>query len=132
MKTDLLQLNSFQREFARKHLSLLSREAASERRIINLRVSGYNEVMHLISDIVKVSILALSAENTVGLQNIPEPNANIGGVLSLIFDLLPYDEAALLDLLHTKILEPWNDPENERIDWEEDNIWLLPPTGLCA
>lgn len=63
------------------------------------------------SDIVKVSLLALKFETSC--TRIPEPNANISGVLSIILDLLPYEEAELLDHIREAVLQPSGTPPME-------------------
>jgi len=91
------------------HFRLLER-VNSKRQLDNvtLSVSGYEGVMYLIADLVKVSILALEASHPA----VPDPAANISGVLSVIPDLLPYEEASLLDKVRNAILSP---PEE---DWD--------------
>lgn len=100
MKKTSLDLSQNLLELVQKHMVMLQPEGMRNRQALKLRVSGYNEAMHLIADIVKVSILALSADEPYGQANIPEPNMHVCGVLALILDLLPYEETQLLDMLH--------------------------------
>jgi hypothetical protein len=130
MDTKNLFLNQHFRALLEEHSVLLSAEGNKGRKTIKLRISGYNDAVHLISDIVKVSILALSAQDTYGNATIPEPNSNICNVLSIILDLLPYEETELLDILYSLQSETMS--ENELDDFYIENIFLIPPTGLCA
>lgn len=82
--------------------------------------------MFLIADIVKVSLLALEFETSC--TRIPEPNANISGVLSIILDLLPYEEAELLDRIREAVLQPVEAPPME--EYLLENIFLTVPTEL--
>lgn len=90
---------------ASEHFRLLTSENLKKRRdTVELRLSGYSDVMHLIADLVKVSIMAL--DGAEGNARFNEPNANISGVLTVILDLLPYEEAELLDLIRYATMEP--------------------------
>ena len=125
MKSQNLHLNPQLREIAAGHFMLLqSQNAKKKRDTLQLNLSGYSDVMHLIADIVKVSILALETEDYSGTAHIPEPHTNISGVLGIILDLIPYEEADLLDLLRQSVLSPIHD---EMIIQE---FMLLPPSTL--
>lgn len=117
------------RELAAKHFVLLeSKNVAKKRDTIELNLSGYSDVMFLVADIVKVCILALDGENNTGAR-IPEPSTNISGVLSVILDLLPYEEADLLDKIREAVLEP----ETQTEDLDEyflENLYLIMPTSI--
>ena len=85
---------------------LLDRMKTNNRKIdkVELHLSGYEDVMHLVSDIVKVCILALEGETSY--LRIPEPTHNICGVLASVLDLIPYEEAGLLDMIREQLLDP--------------------------
>ena len=85
---------------------LLDRMKTNNRKIdkVELHLSGYEDVMHLVSDIVKVCILALEGETSY--LRIPEPTHNICGVLAIVLDLIPYEEAGLLDMIREQLLDP--------------------------
>jgi hypothetical protein len=115
------------RQMAEKHFVLLeSKNKAKKRDVVALNLSGYSDVMFLIADIVKVSLLALEFETSS--TRIPEPNINISGVLSIILDLLPYEEAELLDCIREAVLEPAETPSTE--EYLLENIFLTVPTEL--
>lgn len=115
------------RQMAEKHFVLLeSKNRVKKRDVVALNLSGYSDVMFLIADIVKVSLLALEFETSC--TRIPEPNANISGVLSIILDLLPYEEAELLDRIREAVLEPAETPSTE--EYLLENIFLTVPTEL--
>lgn len=118
------------RELAAKHFVLLeSKNIARKRDTIELNLSGYSDVMFLVADIVKVCILALDGENNTG-AHIPEPSTNIIGVLSIILDLLPYEEADLLDHIREAVLQPTEEPTEEREDYILENLFLTLPTSF--
>lgn len=115
---------------AEKHFVLLeSQNSNKQRDTLQLSLSGYSDVVFLIGDIVKVCLLALEAGAAGGTANVPEPNTNISGVLSIILDLLPYEEAELLDHLRAAVLHP---AETSAVEEEYflENIFLTVPTGL--
>lgn len=111
-------------QFASRHFVLLeSQNQKKQLDTVQLNVSGYGDVMHLISDIVKVCMLALEGETSC--KRIPEPNVNISGVLGIILDLIPYEEAELLDAIRESVLNPI-----AADDWIEDNLFLRVPAEL--
>lgn len=127
MTQTISQLPPALRQMAEKHFVLLeSRNKAKKRDTVALNLSGYSDVMFLIADIVKVSLLALECEDSS--TRIPEPNANISGVLSIILDLLPYEEAELLDRIREAVLQPTEPPPME--EYLLENIFLTVPTEL--
>lgn len=112
------------REMATKHFVLL--ESQNRKRKIDslqLNLSGYSDVMHLTADIVKVCMLALETETSS--NRIPEPNINISGVLAIILDLIPYEEAEFLDELREAVLKPAVIEE-----FIEENLFLTAPAEL--
>ncbi|WP_412476766.1 hypothetical protein [Flavobacterium sp. TBRC 19031] len=91
MKT-LTHLPQPLRELAAKHFALLeSQNPKKGLDTLQLNLSGYSDVMFLMADIVKVCMLALEGETSS--SRIPEPATNISGVLGIILDLIPYEEA---------------------------------------
>lgn len=117
------------RQIAEKHFVLLeSQNIKKKRDTIQLNLSGYSDVMFLIADIVKVCILAL--EGDTSCNRIPEPTTNISGVLGIILDLVPYEEADLLDHLREAVLQPTEEQTEEREDYLLENLFLTLPTSL--
>lgn len=111
------------RQMAEKHFVLLeSQNVKKKRDTIQLNLSGYSDVMFLIADIVKVCILALEGETSC--KRIPEPTTNISGVLGIILDLIPYEEADLLDHIREAVLQPADEPTEDREDYILENIFL--------
>lgn len=127
MTKTITQLPPALRQMAEKHFVLLeSKNIAKKRDVVALHLSGYTDVMFLIADIVKVSLLALESETSA--TRIPQPNTNISGVLSIILDLLPYEEVELLDRIREAVLQPAETPPME--DYLLENIFLTVPTEL--
>lgn len=95
------------RRHAEKHFVLLQPENIKKKRdSLSLNLSGYTEVAYLMSDIIKVCILALDGMDSHGHSRIPEPETNISGVLSILLDLVPYEEFEFLDHIRQEVLEP--------------------------
>lgn len=125
MKT-LTHLPQPLRELAAKHFALLeSQNPKKGLDTLQLNLSGYSDVMFLMADIVKVCMLALEGETSS--SRIPEPATNISGVLGIILDLIPYEEAELLDSIRQQLLNP-SQPQEDEILLE--NYCLIPPTSL--
>lgn len=103
MPTEKL-LSAELRELAGRKLVLMERESTVRKKdAVSLRMSGYTDLSYLISDIVKTCVLAL--ENLDASAAVSEPETNIAGVLSIILDLLPYEEFELLDAIRDTLLE---------------------------
>lgn len=102
---------------------LLDRMKTNNRKIdkVELHLSGYEDVMHLVSDIVKVCILALEGETSY--LRIPEPTHNICGVLAIVLDLIPYEEAGLLDMIREQLLDP-KERKAEELEYLIENYCL--------
>jgi len=128
MKNQIHHLPAALRAMVADHFVLLeSQNVAKKRDSLQLNLSGYSDVFYLIADLTKVCMLAL--ENETSLSRIPEPSTNICGVLGIILDLLPYEEADFLD----KIREAALQPEVERLEEEGfllENLYLTLPTGI--
>ena len=123
MNTKINHLPEPLRQLAEKHFVLLeSQNIKKKRDTIQLNLSGYSDVMFLIADIVKVCILAL--EGDTSCNRIPEPTTNISGVLGIILDLVPYEEADLLDHLREAVLQPTDEPTENGEDYILENIFL--------
>jgi hypothetical protein len=115
MKTEI-HLTENLRELAQKHFVLLEpANIAKKRDNITLNVSGYSDVMYMIADLTKVCILAMGDGNYHSSAHIPSPESNISGVLSIILDLIPYEEIDLLDKIREAFLNP--EPKEEP-DWD--------------
>ena len=129
MTNQITHLPPALREMAAKHFVLLeSQNIKKKRDTIQLNLSGYSDVMFLIADIVKVCILALEADTSC--NRIPEPTTNISGVLGIILDLVPYEEADLLDHLREAVLQPTEEQTEEREDYILENLFLTQPTSF--
>lgn len=129
---DNLHLPEPLRALAKDHFVLLHRENPDHRRdTLELRVSGYADILYLVNDIVKVCILALGdGENHD--DRIPQPEVNVSGVLRIILDLLPYEEFDLLDKIREAVLDPAVEASSE---WDDDtllkSISLVMPSCLA-
>ena len=120
------------RELAKKHFVMLeSHNVIKKCDTLQLRLSGYADVMYLISDIVKTCILALNDGGSNYNRNIPEPDTNISGVLGIILDLVPYEEADLLDKLRESVLNPSTAESDTAFSVDDEilyeNLFLSPP-----
>ncbi|MBD3581743.1 hypothetical protein [Flavobacterium selenitireducens] len=115
---------------AADHFRLLTSENLKKKQdTVELRLSGYSDVMFLIADIVKVSLLALNKGENSDYPFIPDPASNVSGVLSVILDLLPYEEANLLDKIRGAVPDHGGAQEE---DWDfiSQSIRLTAPASL--
>ncbi|HEY0092397.1 MAG TPA: hypothetical protein VGB43_07920 [Flavobacterium sp.] len=92
---------------------------------LEMRVEGYNAVMHYIAHLVKVSIMALEGQDGISSPYIPEPGVNIAGVLELILNMIPYEETDLLDELYKAHLN--QETYWEKMSFEEMSLRIVPP-----
>lgn len=122
-----LPLSQPLRELAKKKFALLeSQNSKKKLDTIQINLSGYSDVMYLMGDIIKVSMLALEGETS--LNRIPEPNINISGVLGILLDMIPYEEAELLDALRESLLIEQDNVDEE--DFILENLYLTMPSKL--
>lgn len=72
---------------------------------VSLKVSGYNELNLMVSDLLKASILLLNddARNLSSVVSVSD--INVMTLLEIALQLLPEDEMELLDDLHQVYLE---------------------------
>tara|TARA_R110002051_G_scaffold15064_2_gene47628 strand:+ start:22517 stop:23680 length:1164 start_codon:yes stop_codon:yes gene_type:complete len=71
---------------------------------IGIVTEGYLETSFMISNLLKVCIIAMEAE-CCSTRSIPEPDHNIKEVLGYILDMIPHNEMELLDTLRYLALE---------------------------
>jgi hypothetical protein len=50
--------------------------------------------------------------------------------MELLLNMIPYEEAELLDDLYAGFLNPKANPEDDGLALAEMNLWLLPPDGI--
>ncbi|MFV8343583.1 hypothetical protein [Flavobacterium sp. XS2P39] len=67
---------------------------------LELKVSGYKDVSSMVSDLLKVSILALESDPPYISRAIRNPEINVLGLLEIALQLMPHGELELLDELH--------------------------------
>jgi hypothetical protein len=97
---------------------------------LDVRVKGYNDTMHYMAHLIKVCILAIEGQESCSSDYIPQPEINIAGVMELLLNMIPYEEAELLDDLYAGFLNPKANPEDDGLALAEMNLWLLPPDGI--
>lgn len=68
--------------------------------VVELKVSGYNELNSMISDILKVSILAIESDVPYVSRTLFNPEINVMGLLEIALQLMPHGEIELLDEVH--------------------------------
>lgn len=113
-------------DLAKENMPLLkSQNVKRKLDTVELNISGYADVMYLMADIVKVCMLAL--ESNTSSNRIPEPETNISGVLGIVLDLIPYEEADFLDTIREIILNPTQDTYDDLLI---ENFFLQLPTQL--
>lgn len=71
---------------------------------IGIVTKGYLETSFMISNLLKVCIIAMEADYC-STRSIPEPEHNIKEVLGYILDIIPHNEMELLDTLRYLALE---------------------------
>lgn len=71
---------------------------------IGMVTEGYLETSFMISNLLKVCIIAMEAEDC-STRSIPEPEHNIKEVLGYILDMIPHNEMELLDTIRDLALE---------------------------
>ena len=89
-----------------------------------LRAKSYVDLMFLIADIIRVSQLALGQQDG---GTTPGTAASISRVLGMALELIPYEEADLLDWFRESFLI-----NPETYDTPLENYFLTKPSGLLG
>jgi len=71
---------------------------------ISLEMDSYIELHCFMLDLIKVSIMALDAEQE-SMTKVKSPCSAIRGVLEILLQLVPLEEAELLDTVHELVLD---------------------------
>lgn len=102
METNEINTLEDLKRIARKSFVVLQPDDRKGHYNITLPVKNYLELHFFIVDIVKLSLVALDAEQE-SVTNIKNPCAAIRGVLEIVLQLVPLEEAELLDKIHEMI-----------------------------
>ena len=79
-----------------------------------IQLSGYNDLIVTISDLLKASILALDSEPPYVSGSIFNPEINVMTLLEIALQLLPLGEIELLDAMHNLHVKQKTDPDLEK------------------
>lgn len=71
---------------------------------VELEVEGYLNLLFTVSNLLKVSIMALDAEDLFS-GHMPNPQTHIRNMLEIALQLLPLEEAEFLDKLREQFLD---------------------------
>jgi len=69
-----------------------------------IRMLNYCELAYVISNMLKLCILALDQEAPEISETIKNPSINVASVLEIVAQLLPLDEIELLDEMHQMLI----------------------------
>ncbi|WP_445735307.1 HEPN domain-containing protein [Mariniflexile sp.] len=101
--TDLL---SFIKSLSKKDFSFLTPYPFKKGHYtIGIVTEGYLETSFMISNMLKVCIIAMEADYC-STRSIPEPEHNIREVLRYVLDMIPHEEMELLDVIRDLVLKP--------------------------
>lgn len=67
-----------------------------------LNFAGYADVIFTVMDILKVSVLALEADEPYGSTQIVDSKVNVRNLLEIALQLVPLEEMQLLDEIHER------------------------------
>lgn len=91
---------------AKEHFCTLKRyPTRKELYGVNLITDGYLGVSFMVSNLIKVCIMALEVDFTP-TRAVPEPEHNVREVLGYILEMIPYEEMEFLDKIRDLFSEP--------------------------
>jgi hypothetical protein len=94
-------------ELTGKHFTSLSPDKyKKEVYTASFGVVGYKDLIFVVSDLIKLCIKAIEAEESHDPGLIVSPLVNISNILEIAIQLLPIDEAELLDQLLALMEKP--------------------------
>jgi hypothetical protein len=104
LSEDDVALNKI-RTLAKEHFCMLKRyPTRKELYGVSLITDGYLGTSFMVSNLIKVCILALEDDFTP-TRAVPEPEHNVREVLGYILDMIPYEEMEFLDKIRDLFLE---------------------------
>ncbi|WP_339919609.1 hypothetical protein [uncultured Flavobacterium sp.] len=112
METNKIKSLEDLKTLARKSFIVLKPDDRKGHYNITLPVKSYTELHLFILDIVKLSLLALDAEQE-SVTSIKNPCVAIRGVLEIVLQLVPLEEAELLDKIHQLVFDGVEDSETK-------------------
>ncbi|MDD7885058.1 HEPN domain-containing protein [Flavivirga sp. 57AJ16] len=100
------ELLSFIKSLSKKDFSFLTPYPFKKGHYtIGIVTEGYLETSFMISNLLKVCIIAMEADYC-STRSIPDPEHNIREVLGYVLDMIPHNEMELLDVIRDLTLEP--------------------------
>lgn len=117
METNEIKTLEDLKRIARKSFVVLQPDDRKGQYNITLPINSYIELHWFILDIIKLSLLALDAEQE-SVTTIKNPCGPIRGVLEIVLRLVPLEEAELLDKIHEMIRSD-NQEQNETTNLKE-------------
>jgi hypothetical protein len=112
METNEIKTLEDLKGIARKSFIVLQPDDRKGYYNITLPVKSYIELHFFILDIVKLSLIALDAEQE-SVTSIKNPCGAIRGVLEIVLRLVPLEEAELLDKIHQLVFDEAEDLETK-------------------
>jgi len=112
METNEIKTLEDLKGIARKSFVVLQPDDRKGHYNITLPVKSYFELHHFILDIVKLSLMALDAEQE-SVTSIKNPCFAIRGVLEIVLQLVPLEEVELLDKIHQLVFDEVEDSETK-------------------
>jgi hypothetical protein len=112
METNEIKTLEDLKGIARKSFIVLQPDDRKGYYNITLPVKSYRELHFFILDIVKLSLIALDAEQE-SVTSIKNPCGAIRGVLEIVLRLVPLEEAELLDKIHQLVFDEAEDLETK-------------------
>ena len=70
---------------------------AQDTYVVPLKVSGYHDLVCLTADLMKLCVLALQTDEPHISALVQSGKINVGNILEVALQLMPYDEAEFLD-----------------------------------
>jgi hypothetical protein len=105
LSEDDVALNKI-KALVKEHFSTLKRyPTRKELYAVNLLTDGYLGASFMVSNLIKVCIMALEVDFTP-TRAVPEPEHNVREVLGYILDMIPYEEMEFLDKIRDLLSEP--------------------------
>lgn len=76
---------------------LEKKDETSSGYVVKLNVSDYRDLFFIQSDLLKVILLAIEAEGDSSSKYIVDSRSNIKTLLEIVLQLIPFQEATVLD-----------------------------------
>jgi hypothetical protein len=105
METNKIKTLEDFKHFASYHFKMLKPAEIYAGRILEIKVSGYSDMMALSANLIKMCAYTVQTEGPYVSELVKDPHIDIASVLELALQLFPHAELEVLDEIHQLLID---------------------------